>query len=71
VASTINIVGYSDALVILGTAGIPVPIVRRWGLNPTLGYLGAGAILGPLGLGALTQSFPFLYWVCSRRKRRL
>jgi CPA2 family monovalent cation:H+ antiporter-2 len=63
VASTINIDAYSDALVVLGTAGIVVPIVRRWGLNPILGYLGAGAILGPLGLGSLTKSFPFLYWV--------
>jgi K+:H+ antiporter len=62
VASTINIDAYSDALVVLGTAGIVVPIVRRWGLNPILGYLGAGAILGPLGLGSLTKSFPFLYW---------
>lgn len=63
VTSTINIDAYSDALVVLGTAGIVVPIVRRWGLNPILGYLGAGAILGPLGLGSFTQSFPFLYWL--------
>jgi K+:H+ antiporter len=63
VASTINIDAYSDALVVLGTAGVVLPIVRRWGLNPILGYLGAGAILGPLGLGSLTKSFPFLYWV--------
>ena len=45
---------YSDALVVLGTAGVVVPLVRRWGLNPVLGYLGAGALLGPLGLGSLT-----------------
>jgi CPA2 family monovalent cation:H+ antiporter-2 len=63
VASTINIDAYSDALVVLGTAGIVVPIVRRWGLNPILGYLSAGAILGPLGLGSLIKSFPFLYWL--------
>ena len=62
-ASTINIDAYSDALVVLGTAGIVVPIVRRWGLNPILGYLSAGAILGPLGLGSLIKSFPFLYWL--------
>lgn len=61
--SAINIDAYSDALVVLGTAGVVVPIVRRWGLNPTLAYLGAGAVLGPLGLGSLTKSFPFLYWV--------
>jgi len=54
---------YSDALVVLGTAGIVVPIVSRLGFSPVLGYLGAGALLGPLGLGSLSRSFPPLYWV--------
>ena len=61
-ASTINIAAYSDALVVLGTAGIVVPIVSRLGFSPILGYLGAGALLGPLGLGSLIGSFPALYW---------
>lgn len=61
-ASTINIDAYSDALVVLGTAGIVVPIVRRLGVSPILGYLGAGAVLGPLGLGSFITSYPFLYW---------
>jgi CPA2 family monovalent cation:H+ antiporter-2 len=59
----INIEAYSDALVVLGTAGIVVPVVRRLGISPVLGYLAAGAILGPLGLGSLINIFPFLYWV--------
>ncbi len=42
-AATFNIDAYSDALVVLGTAGIVVPLVRRFGLSPVLGYLGAGA----------------------------
>jgi len=58
-----NIDTYSDALVILGTAGIVVPLVRRWGLSPVLGYLCAGAVLGPLGLGSFIDQAPFLYWV--------
>ncbi len=62
VTATININAYSDALVVLGTAGVVVPIVRHWGINPVLGYLGAGAILGPLGLGSLIREIPFLYW---------
>ena len=62
-AAPINIDAYSDALVVLGTAGIVVPILRRWGLSPVLGYLAAGALLGPLGLGSLIKAFPFLYWV--------
>ncbi len=59
---TINIAAYSDALVVLGTAGIVVPIVSRLGFSPTLGYLVAGAILGPLGLGSFIRSVPWLYW---------
>lgn len=61
-APTINIAAYSDALVVLGTAGLLVPLLSRLGLNPTLGYLGAGAILGPLGLGSFIRSVPLLYW---------
>ena len=61
-ASTINVSAYSDALVVLGTAGIVVPIVSRLGFSPVLGYLVAGALLGPLGLGSLIGSFPVLYW---------
>src|SRR5580658_4547921 len=59
---TINIAAYSDALVVLGTAGILVPIVSRLGFSPTPGYLVGGAILGPLGLGSFIRSYPFLYW---------
>ena len=60
--SEANAGGYSDALVVLGTAGVVVPIVRRFGLNPVLGYLGAGAILGPLGLGSLSKVVPGVFW---------
>jgi CPA2 family monovalent cation:H+ antiporter-2 len=59
----INIPVYSDALVLLGTAGIVIPLVRRFGFNPVLGYLGAGAILGPLGLGSFIHHVPYLYWL--------
>jgi monovalent cation:H+ antiporter-2, CPA2 family len=62
VVPTINIAAYSDALVVLGTAGILVPIVSRLGFSPTLGYLVAGAVLGPLGLGSFIRAFPPLYW---------
>ncbi len=58
-----NLDAYSDALVVLGTAGIVVPLVRRFGLSPVLGYLGAGAILGPLGLGTFKEQVPALYWL--------
>jgi hypothetical protein len=59
VAPSLDLDAYSDALVVLSTAGIVVPILRRWGLNPILSCLGAGALLGPLGLGSFIKSFPF------------
>jgi CPA2 family monovalent cation:H+ antiporter-2 len=61
-AAAINVGVYSDALVVLGTAAIVVPLVRRLGVSPVLGYLGAGAVLGPLGLGSFIDRAPFLYW---------
>lgn len=60
--SSIEINSYSDALVVLGTAAVIVPLVRRAGISPVLGYLGAGAILGPLGLGSFMKQVPALYW---------
>ncbi len=62
-AATINIPAFSDALVVLGTAGIIVPLAHRWGISPVLGYLCAGAVLGPLGLGTFINDVPLLYWL--------
>jgi CPA2 family monovalent cation:H+ antiporter-2 len=62
-AGQINLDAYSDALVVLGTAGIVVPLVQRWRVNPVLGYLAAGVILGPLGLGSFKDEAPFLRWI--------
>ena len=58
----VNIDAYSDALVVLGTAGVVVPVVRRLGITPVLAYLGAGALVGPFGLGSLIKSAPILHW---------
>jgi CPA2 family monovalent cation:H+ antiporter-2 len=62
VAEGLNIQAYSDALVVLGTAGVIVPLLRRAGVSPVLGYLGAGAVLGPLALGSFIGDYPLLYW---------
>jgi len=61
-AEAVNYQAYSDALVVLGTAGVVVPLLRRAGVSPVLGYLGAGAVLGPLALGPFIGDYPLLYW---------
>ncbi|KQW71038.1 potassium transporter TrkA [Phenylobacterium sp. Root77] len=51
---------YKDVVLFLATAGVIVPLFRRWRISPILGFLGAGVVLGPFGLGALSDNFPWL-----------
>jgi monovalent cation:H+ antiporter-2, CPA2 family len=51
---------YKDVVLFLATAGVIVPLFRRWRISPILGFLGAGVVLGPYGLGSLNESFPWL-----------
>jgi CPA2 family monovalent cation:H+ antiporter-2 len=51
---------YKDLVLFLATAGIVVPLFRRWRVSPILGFLGAGVLLGPHGLGALSAQFSWL-----------
>jgi CPA2 family monovalent cation:H+ antiporter-2 len=50
---------YKDVVLFLATAGVVVPLFRRWRISPILGFLGAGILLGPHGLGALTGRLPW------------
>eukprot|EP01037_Dinobryon_pediforme_P020717 gene20717-21410_t len=50
-SGTIDLLAYKDALLFLGTAGVVVPVVHRFNVSPVLGFLAAGAVLGPFGLG--------------------
>jgi CPA2 family monovalent cation:H+ antiporter-2 len=51
---------YKDVVLFLATAGVVVPLFRRWRISPILGFLGAGVVLGPYGLGRLTGQFEWL-----------
>jgi len=44
-----------DILVLLAAAVIAVPLFRRLGLGSVLGYLAAGAVVGPWGFGFIDQ----------------
>ena len=52
--------GYKDLVLFLATAGIVVPLFKRLKLSPVLGFLGAGVLLGPFGLGQLADDAPWL-----------
>ena len=52
--------GLSDALVILGAAGIVIPAFARLKISPIIGFIIVGIIAGPSGLGALVPDYPWL-----------
>jgi CPA2 family monovalent cation:H+ antiporter-2 len=51
---------YKETLIFLATAGVIVPLFRRLKFSPVLGFLGAGVLLGPYGLGALARQIGWL-----------
>lgn len=53
---------YKEVILFLATAGIVVPLAARLRISPVLGFLGAGALLGPYGLGRVAQDYPVLSW---------
>ena len=54
---------FSDALVILGAAGIVIPAFARFRVNPVIGFILVGLAVGPHGLGKFEPSHPWLYYI--------
>jgi CPA2 family monovalent cation:H+ antiporter-2 len=50
----------SDALVILGAAGIVIPVFARFRITPIIGFILIGVAVGPFGLGSLVPRIPWL-----------
>lgn len=55
--------GFSDALVILGAAGIVIPAFARFRISPVIGFILVGLLAGPGGLGSLSQQYPWLGYI--------
>jgi monovalent cation:H+ antiporter-2, CPA2 family len=49
-----------DTLLFLSLAGILIPLLQRLRINQILGFLAAGALVGPFGLGLLVAQMPTL-----------
>ncbi len=52
--------GFSDALTILGAAGIVIPTFARLKISPVIGFILVGMITGPFMLGALIVDHPWI-----------
>ena len=63
--------GFSDALVILGAAGIVIPAFARLRISPIIGFILIGVAFGPSGLGALTSAYPWLHYLTISNAHRI
>ena len=50
----------TDALVILGSAGVIIPLFARFRITPVIGFLLVGMMVGPSGLGKLAEMHGWL-----------
>lgn len=53
----------SDALVILGAAGIVIPLFARLRITPVIGFILVGLLIGPFALGQWVLDYPWLGYV--------
>lgn len=61
----------SDALVILGSAGIVIPVFARFRITPIIGFILIGILVGPYGLGMMVADAPWLRHVTISDPERL
>ena len=55
--------GFSDALVILGAAGLVIPAFARFKISPVIGFILVGLLVGPAGFGGQVDRAPWLYYI--------
>src|SRR3954452_19590247 len=51
---------YKQALIVLGAAGVVIPLFHRLRLSPGLGFRLVGIVVGPFGLASLIPRLPWL-----------
>lgn len=62
-STAIDLHAYQEPILFLATAGVVVPLFHKLKVSPVLGFLAAGALLGPYGLGRLIPSYPWMDWL--------
>lgn len=53
-------VDFRDMAVVIGAAGLVIPAFAVLRISPVIGFILVGILVGPFGLGAITDTLPFL-----------
>jgi monovalent cation:H+ antiporter-2, CPA2 family len=59
-AGALDLSSFQEPLVILTTAGVVIPLFRRFRISPVIGFILVGVLVGPYALGALAGQLPWL-----------
>jgi monovalent cation:H+ antiporter-2, CPA2 family len=59
-AAPIDTSAFKEALIVLTSTGVVIPLIRRFRVSPVLGFMIVGILVGPYALGALATPFPWL-----------
>src|SRR5215467_2609600 len=51
---------YKQALIVLGAAGVVIPLFHHLRVSPVLGFMLVGIVVGPFGLASLIPHLPWL-----------
>ena len=60
-----------DALVILGAAGLVIPLFARFRITPVIGFILVGLLVGPSALGSQIAAHPWLAYITISEPERL
>ena len=56
-----------EIILFLALAGLLIPLLARLRINPVLGFLAFGTLIGPYGLAAFAVQWPWLSWLTFAR----
>ncbi len=59
-ATPVDIAQFKEALIVLGSAALVIPVFHSLRVSPVIGYILIGMAVGPYGAGSLSEHVPWL-----------
>lgn len=58
-AGSVDISQFKEALIVLGSAALVIPVFHSLRVSPVIGYILIGMVVGPFGAGSLSEAIPW------------